>query len=217
MPGRGTARCARLLPLPCHPEPRCMLLQKAAGSAVIQWVQMASPNLRIDAAMLGRINRAFGVIGLLAGIAFLIGGGWFIHHTHLDEFLAQIAKSATAEGTVIENRAIRVHPPATSRTLPCTSYKAFVTFVDGNGRSVTLPDQFAFGRPSFFVGQRVKIFYDPQNPQHAMIDRGRRNLIIPAICLVVGGLMVLGSIQRLARPAPIDSNRTTATKTFRIG
>ena len=177
---------------------------------------MVSPNLRIDAAMLGKVNRAFGVIGLLAGMAFLIGGGWFIHHTHLDEFLDLIANSATAEGTVIENRAIRVHPPVGSRSLPYTSYEAIVTFADRNGRSVTLPDQFAFGRPSFFVGQRVKIFYDPRNPQHAMIDRGRKNFVIPGICLVFGGLLLLGSVQRLTRPVTIDSAQKVV-KTFRLG
>ena len=138
---------------------------------------MASPNLKIDNPALGRINCAFGVIGLLVGIAFLAGGGWLIHHSRLDQFLGLLAKSQTAEGTVIENRAIEVNPSSTSHTLPYVSYQAIVAFVDRSGRSITLPDPLAFNPPSFFVGQKVRIFYDPQSPERGMIDRGRKNLI----------------------------------------
>jgi hypothetical protein len=63
--------------------------------------------------------------------------------------------------------------------LPYTSYQAIVAFADQNGRPVTLPDQIAFSPPSFRVGQKVRVFYDPQNPQRAMIDRGRKNSSSP--------------------------------------
>jgi Protein of unknown function (DUF3592) len=177
---------------------------------------MSSRNVQIDAATLGAVNRAFGVVGLLVGLALLFGGAYFVHHAHLDEFLGLIAKSQTAEGTVIENRPVEVHPSSSARTVPYTSYQAIVAFADQNGRPVTLPDQIAFSPPSFRVGQKVRVFYDPQNPQHAMIDRGQKNFIIPGICLVFGGLIVLGSIQRLTRPLPVDSG-ASVKKTFRIG
>ena len=67
---------------------------------------MASPELRIDANTMNRVNRILCAISLLVGVAFLVGGGWWIHRNHLDEFLGLIVKSDTAEGTVIENRAI---------------------------------------------------------------------------------------------------------------
>ena len=177
---------------------------------------MSSRNIQIDAATLGTVNRAFGVVGLFVGLALLFGGAYFVHHAHLDEFLGLIAKSQTAEGTVIENRPVEVHP-SSGRTLPYTSYQAIVAFADQNDRPVTLPDQIAFSPPSFRVGQKVRVFYDPQNPQHAMIDRGSKNFIIPGICLVFGGLIVLGSIQRLTRPLPVDSFGASVKKTFRIG
>jgi Protein of unknown function (DUF3592) len=173
---------------------------------------VSSRNVQIDAATLGAVNRAFGVVGLLVGLALLFGGAYFVHHAHLDEFLGLIAKSQTAEGTVIENR-----PVASARTVPHTSYQAIVAFADQNGRPVMLPDQIAFSPPSFRVDQKVRVFYDPQNPQHAMIDRGRKNFIIPGICLVFGGLIVLGSIQRLTRALPVDSSGASVKKTFRIG
>jgi hypothetical protein len=62
---------------------------------------MSGRNVQIDAATLSAVNRAFGVVGLLVGLALLFGGAYFVHHAHLDEFLGLIAKSQTAVGTVI--------------------------------------------------------------------------------------------------------------------
>lgn len=178
---------------------------------------MSTPSLRMDRARISAINRAFGVVGLLAGLAVLLGGAYLMHRSHLDEFLGLITKSQSAEGVVIENRPIEVHPSSTSRTLPYTTYQAIVTFTGPDGQSITLPDPIAFNPPSFRVGQRVRVFYDPKNPQHAMIDRGLKNFIIPGICLVFGGLILLGSVQRLTRPLPTDPGGATVKKTFRIG
>lgn len=171
---------------------------------LVQSRKVASPNLRIDSAMLRRVNRVLGGIGLLTGLAFLIGGGYVIHRNHLDQFLGLVAKSATADGIVIENRPIEVHPPPASRTRPYTSYQAIVAFADRRGQSIRLADPIAFNPPSFRVGQHIRIFYDPGNPRHAMVDRGEKNFIIPGICLIFGGLTVLGSIQRLTRPLSVS-------------
>ena len=150
----------------------------------------------LDSAFLGQINRAFGVIGLVAGLAFILGGGFFIHHNHLDEFML---KPAVAEAEVVENRSEQVYPGTGSRTLPYTSYQAIVRFTDQQGQTVSYADKFGFNPPSFTVGQKVRIFYDPQNPQHAMTDRGPKNYAIPFVCAVFGGLMILGSLQRLSK------------------
>jgi len=153
--------------------------------------------IRIDGATLGAVNFFFGVIGLLVGLAFLFIGGFWIHHQHLDAFLGLIAKSESAEGRVVENRPVRVNPGSGSRTLPYTSYQAVVRFIDHNGQTITFADKLGFSRPSFSVGQEVRVFYDPRDGQYAMIDRGWKNFVIPCICLIFGGLIVLGSIQRL--------------------
>ena len=129
-------------------------------------------------------------------MAFILGGGFFIHHNHLDEFML---KPAVAEAEVVENRSEQVYPGTGSRTLPYTSYQAIVRFTDQQGQTVTYADKFGFSRPSFMVGQKVRIFYDPQNPQHAMTDRGPKNYAIPFVCAVFGGLTILGSLQRLSK------------------
>src|SRR5215475_6657646 len=167
--------------------------------------QMGTTKIRIDGTMLGAVNRMFGVIGLLAGLAFLFAGGFWIHHQHLDAFLGLIAKSESATGQVVENHPVTVYPGPSSRSLSYTAYHAVVRFTDHNGETITFTDKLAFSRPSFSVGQEVRIFYDPQNAQHAMIDRGWKNFVIPGICLIFGGLIVLGSIQRLIGRAQFTS------------
>ena len=162
--------------------------------------QMGTTKMRVDGTMLRAVNRLFGVIGLLVGLALLLVGGFWIHHQQLDAFLGLIAKSESAEGRVVENRPVRVYPGSGSRTLPYTAYQAVVRFTDHNGETITFTDKLAFSRASFSVGQEVRIFYDPRNAQHAMIDRGWKNFVIPGICLMFGGLIVLGSIQRLTCP-----------------
>jgi hypothetical protein len=150
----------------------------------------------LDPAIAALVNRIVGFIGLTVGLIFFLGGGYVIHHHHLDEF---IFRRAEAEGRVIENR--RREPPASisSRVRAFTSYQAIVRFTDQRGEIVILPDEFAFINASFSVGQAVRIYYDPQDSRHAMIDRGPRNFIVPGICFGFGGLMILGSLQRLAR------------------
>jgi len=160
---------------------------------------MGTTKIRIGATTVGAVNRVFGVIGLLVGSAFLFVGGFWIHHQHLDAFLGLIPKSDTAPGQVIENRPVQVNPDPGSRTLSYTAYHAVIRFTGHNGQTITFTDKLGFSRPSFSIGQEVRVFYDPQDAQHAMIDRGWKNFVIPAICLVFGGLILLGSIQRLVR------------------
>ena len=146
---------------------------------------------------LGKINRIVGVVALLAGSAALLGAGYFLHHTHLDEFL--LPSAAVAQGQVIENRGKEVYPQGDTRELQFTAYQAIVRFSDQRGRAVTFADSISFNPPSFQVGQTVRVFYDPQQPQHAMIDRGQNNWVVPAIAGIFGGLMLLGGAQRLRR------------------
>jgi len=147
----------------------------------------------LDPAFVIRAKRIIGVGSLIAGLAVLLAGGLFVHHNHFDQFLLN---PAVAEGVVVENRAHEV-PATGKRDLSYTSYQAIVRFRDGRGEIVNYPDKFGFSRESFRVGQTVRVFYDPQNSEHAMIDRGPKNYIVPGIVCIFGGLMILGGFQRL--------------------
>src|SRR5215471_19000426 len=167
--------------------------------------QMGTTKIRIDATTLHAVYRVFGVIGLLVGLGLLFVGGFWIHHQHLDSFLQLIAKSESAMGQVVENRPVTVYPGPSSRSLSYTAYQAVVRFTDCNGQAITFTDKLGFARASFSLGQQVRIFYDPRNAQHAMIDRGWKNFVIPGICLIFGGLIVLGSIKRLMGSSQFSS------------
>ena len=157
-------------------------------------VELERGDMAFDAATIARINRVFRAFALTAGLAVLLGGGYWMHRNHLDEFLA---KRAVAEGQVIENR--EEHWSEANSVRSHTSYRAIVRFTDQRGQDFTYSDAIAFNPASFYVGERVKVFYDPLNPQHAMIDRGEKNYVIPLVCVTFGGLMVIGGLQGLLK------------------
>jgi Protein of unknown function (DUF3592) len=131
-------------------------------------------------------NYLMAVISLAIGSAFILVGGWWIHHLHIDEFMFN---RATAQGQVVENRP---HYGASRET----SYRAIVRFTAAGDRDVTVGDWIALDPPSFRVGQSVPLFYDPADPQHAMIDRGWKNYV-PGIPGLMGFLSILGGLERL--------------------
>lgn len=152
--------------------------------------QEGALDMNFDPATLNRINQIVGGVTLVIGLALLLGGGYWIERQR--EF---IAKSVVAEGRVIENQREQWSDSKSSHT----SYRAIVSFTDQRGQVITYRDKIAFNPPSFTVGQSVQIFYDPQDPQRAMIDRGQKNYLIPVIACALGGLFILGSLQRLFR------------------
>jgi len=150
----------------------------------------------LDRSTIMRINRGVGVVGLVAGIVVAwVAAAWTIRTR------AFIATAAPAQGQVIVNQPVvwqdRDSHGASSSTVTRTSYRAVVRFTDGAGRSIILRDTIAFNPPSFAVGQRVPVLYDPQRPARALIDRGARLYLVPGVAGVFAALMVLGSLQRL--------------------
>jgi Protein of unknown function (DUF3592) len=149
------------------------------------------PSMNLDAATIRTIHRVIGVIGLVVGLTVLIGGGYWVHHHHLDQFLYQ---SAVADGQIAENQRVDSYRHGYQTG---TAYRAIVQFTDRSGETVVHQDWISFNPPSFFVGQHVRIFYDPQHSRASMIDRGPKNYYLPLFLAAFGGLAVLGSIQRL--------------------
>jgi hypothetical protein len=146
-----------------------------------------------EPALAAAINLAMVVISLVVGAAFIVVGGWYVHRFHMDEF---IFGRTTAQGRVIEN-----HP--SGEVSGKTTYMAIVYFKAQDDRDVTIDDWLGMNPPSFRVGQSVTLFYDPDDPQHAMIDRGWKNYLPLGIPGGMGFLMILGGIQRLrARALP---------------
>lgn len=146
--------------------------------------------MSLDAATMDRVRQGITTVSLLFGLTLLLGGGYFLERQR--EF---IARSVSAQGRVIENERVR------GRSSSRSSYRAIVKFTDHHGEPVLYHDGIAFNPPSFHVGESVTIFYDPQNPQRAMIDRGAKNYLIPGIAFGLGGLITLSWLPRLFRRA----------------
>lgn len=168
--------------------------------------------MAIDTEVLTRINRIFGLAALLAGLGVLAGGSVLIRRMHLNLLVSKSA--AIADGIVIENHAKEVSPQPGSRELPYTSYQAVVRFKDEQGRMITFADSFGFNHASFARGQTVRVIYDPQDPQQAMIDRGEKDYIVPGIVLFFGVVLIAGGLQHLAGGTPVTPS---ATVTAEIG
>ena len=148
-----------------------------------------------EPAGLAVFTRVMILISLVIGSAFIVVGGWWVHRSHADEF---IFSRVAAQGQVVENRPVYVASSSTGRGfLGGTFYRAIVRFRAQGGRDLTVDDWIALHPPSFRVGQSVTLFYDPEDPQHAMIDRGWKNYLAPGIPGVMGFLMILGGLQRL--------------------
>jgi hypothetical protein len=156
----------------------------------------APQRISLGPARLALINRVVGFVGLIAGLTLVVVGGFWLHRQHLDQFLL---RPLSAYGRVIENRRVDSYRNGQRSG---TSYRAVVNFTAQDGQQVTLSDWISFKPPAFFVGQFVLVLYDARNPQSAMIDRGAKNYYLPAFCYGVGGLMVLGSLQRLRSKRP---------------
>lgn len=150
-----------------------------------------------EPAGLAVFNRVMILISLAAGSAFILVAGWLVHRYHMDEF---IFNRATAQARVVENRPVYVAGSSSGHGfLGGTFYQAIVRFKARDGRDVTAADWLSLGSPSFPVGRSVSVFYDPDDPQHAMIDRGWKNYLPPGIPGVMGLLMILGGVQRLLK------------------
>ena len=137
-------------------------------------------------------NRIIAVVSLGVGLAIVAVCGWTAHRVHLDEFVIHHAR---AQGRVVENQAVQVGRGSPGGTF----YRAVVRFRPGAGRDVTVDDWMSESPPSFRVGESVTVIYDPEEPDHAMIDRGWENYLAPGITAAFGLLMILGGLQRLRR------------------
>jgi hypothetical protein len=150
---------------------------------------------------MNRLERAMTVISLTLGSGFVFGTAYVVHRTHVDEFFFNRAR---AQGEVVENRR-----SSTARSiregLPSRHYLAVVRFtVPGKG-DVTMVDWIAMSPESFSVGQSVAVYYDPNNPGHAMIDRGWKNFLLPGIPGAMGVLMLLGGVQRIRKSREVTA------------
>jgi hypothetical protein len=112
----------------------------------------------------------FGVIGL----AMLAGGAYARYTT-----AAEIRTFLPADGVVVGNIASR------SGRNNSTTYAAQVRFTAQDGSTVTFKEGFSANPPAHQVGDKVKVLYEPGNPQNARVDDFMNGWFLP---LLLGGM-----------------------------
>jgi len=175
---------------------------REAFMAKVAQRQALQPLAAADIAALGakQSKQAAAVLPVLVvvGAAILIGGGiWFERQrTFLNHAIA-------AAGTVLRNE-------ASDGADGDETYHAVVAFTDRNGRAVTYRDSLGTSPPWFSTGDKVKIFYLPEDPARAEIDRGIWNWLVSLLIAAFGGALLASGAYGLAtrrRDAPSLSSR----------
>jgi len=157
---------------------------------------------------LTNFSRWIGIFLVSFGVLFLIiaAGIYFYTASFVD-------KAIETRGVVV--RLIRSQD----------GYKPLVIFTTQQGQEVEYVPNFSSNPPAYRVGEEVVVFYDPQNPYHAMLG-GRLLYLIPIIFAVVGsifaiiGIVILMVVRRRWRnqnPSPSSRPSLTTMSTTRRG
>ncbi len=97
------------------------------------------------------------VLFTVIGVAALGGGGYWLVHTR-----TFIASASIAEGEVLELIA--------SRSDDSYTYRPRVRFTTADGQTIEFVASSGSNPPAYDVGERVRVYYDAQTPQRAMVD-----------------------------------------------
>jgi hypothetical protein len=118
---------------------------------------------------------------MVVGLALIIGGGvWYERTT------AFMVRALSAEGIVARNDA--------SESDESTTYHAVVDFTDRSGHTVTYRDSVGTAPAWFSPGDKVRVYYLPEDSSRAMIDRGLWNGLVPLLIGSVGALLLFGGV-----------------------
>jgi hypothetical protein len=115
------------------------------------------------------------------GLAMLLGGAalFRIHRQRRAQWTA-------TTGRVIEM--IRSSSPSRHRS---RALLPVVEFTSAAKKRIRFNGEVASWPPRYKVGDRAKVLYDPQNPDHAIVDDSDSSWIAPAILAGMGLLVVL--------------------------
>jgi Protein of unknown function (DUF3592) len=117
------------------------------------------------------------------GLALIAGGAWWGQHRTIF-----MATAAVADGRVVGGE----WSGGSGSSSP--TYHAIIRFSDAGGRSITYRDDIGTNPPSFRIGETVRIYYDPERPENALIDRGLWNWLLPLLVALGGVLLLLGGL-----------------------
>jgi hypothetical protein len=130
---------------------------------------------------------AIGVLLIVLGIASFLRTRKFL------------ASAVAVEGTVtdIEKRERTVRRQG--QTEHQTTYHPRISFTTKEGTAIEFIDKVGTSLPTYAVGGKVQVKYDPTNPQEARMATGFRLWLAPVLLTVIGVVaIVVGVILSLA-------------------
>jgi len=124
---------------------------------------------------------------LLLGAALLGGAAWIYDHES-----AFLSGASGAQGKVIS---LESHRNSDGDLL----YAPRVRFSSGGRETYAFTSRVSSSHPGYRIGDTVTVLYDPADPQHAQIDRGLWNHLIPMAVAALGALLLIVSAAALLR------------------
>lgn len=139
---------------------------------------------------------AIGVICIVVGVGFAGTGA------AIAGYGARFRRrSERAQGTVIELRAV-ASPTSTGPVSGASGpqYRPVVEFTTVDGRRVRAESRFASNPPPARVGNPVRVFYDPNDPERIQLDTavGRGGCLAFALILFGAVLVAIGVVVLIA-------------------
>ena len=128
------------------------------------------------------VSKRMHILGIVIGIALLTGSLYWSY------VLQQYIDSAVRiEGLIVDKERSYSDDTAT--------YAAIVKFTPNNNTTPrTFTSKVNSSNPTWHVGDKVMVMYDPRNVDDAMIDRGFFNYIIQLVMALVGLIITLISL-----------------------
>lgn len=121
------------------------------------------------------------VITWVLGIVLLVMAAYLFWSTKLF-----ISRAMVTQGVVVEN--VRNYSDDSY------TYSPVIQFNTEDGRNVEFKSKMGSSSPTYSVGEKVEIFYEPNEPEHAKINSFMSLYFFPTILGVMGGVMILGKL-----------------------
>lgn len=120
-------------------------------------------------------------LNILKYIFAICGAGMFVGAIFISLNTVEFLKTAlTTQGTVVELQPVRSHKS--------TTYKPVVDFIDVKGVKIEFASGSSSNPPSYEVGEKVEVLYNPKEPQDAKIKSFFSLWMGPLIVGIVGAV-----------------------------
>lgn len=128
--------------------------------------------------------------GSVGAVLFLIGAGWGLKR------IALVRRGVEALGVIVESQATTTSSTElgrmTSVTSASTAYRPVVRYVTRDGRAFSVTGSTGdIGRAGFAVGDKVKVYYDSENPESAVLAEFSQLWLGPVIVTLMGFLFLV--------------------------